>query len=253
MPAVRELLLEDRDHMAYWNPWHGCHKISPGCQHCYVYRIDGKHGRDSSIVTRNAGFGLPVRRGRDGAYKIAAGETVYTCFSSDFLVEEADAWRPDTWRMIRERDDLHFFFITKRIDRLAACVPEDWGEGYGHVTVCCTVENQAMADVRLPVYMAAPVRHRRIVCEPLLGPIDLSPYLDSRIEQVIVGGESGPEARICDYAWVLDIRRQCAERHIPFVFRQTGAHLLKDGRLYRIRRRDQFSQARKAAINIRIR
>lgn len=55
---------------AVWNPWHGCHKISEGCRHCYVYRQDAMFGAgDSSRVVRNADFDLPVRRGRSGRYK----------------------------------------------------------------------------------------------------------------------------------------------------------------------------------------
>lgn len=62
--------------------------------------------------------------------RIPSGETVYTCFSSDFLLSDADPWRPEAWAMMRRRSDLHFLFITKRIERLAALLPPDWGEGY---------------------------------------------------------------------------------------------------------------------------
>lgn len=235
--------------MPLWNPWHGCHKLSAGCVNCYVYRTDGKHGIDSSVVVKTKSFGLPVQKKRDGSYKIRAGEMVYTCFSSDFFVEDADEWRGEAWEMIRSRPDLRFLMITKRIDRLQAVVPDDWGEGYDNVTICCTMENQERADYRLPIYRAAPVKHKIIVCEPLLSAVDLSPYLGAWVEQVIVGGESGREARTCHYDWVLDIRRQCVEHGISFRFRQTGARLLKDGRLYRIRRQFQHSQARKAGID----
>lgn len=115
--------------MPLWNPWHGCHKLSAGCRHCYVYRIDEKHGRDSFVVTKTRNFGFPVRRTRTGTYKIPAGSTVFTCFSSDFFVEEADPWRPEAWEMIRERSDLHFFMITKRIDRLEANPAAGLGSG----------------------------------------------------------------------------------------------------------------------------
>ena len=172
---------------AGWNPWHGCHKFSAGCQNCYVYRIDLGHGRDPSQVSKNALFDLPVRRGRNGDYKIPPGSTVYTCFSSDFLLEDADGWRPDAWRMMKERDDLRFLFITKRIHRLADCLPADWGEGYENVHICCTMENQEAADKRLPILMDAPVRHKGIVCEPLLGPIDLNGMLGPWAEQLIAG------------------------------------------------------------------
>ncbi len=237
--------------MAGWNPWHGCRKLSEGCRNCYVYRIDARHGRDSREIAKTAAFDLPVRRNRRREYKLASGATVYTCFSSDFFLEEADEWRPAAWRMIRERGDLHFFIVTKRIDRFGVGLPEDWGEGYEHVTVCCTVENQDRADYRLPIYREAPIRHKLIVCEPLLEAVDLMPYLGPWVEQVIAGGESGGRARACDYGWVLDLRRQCMERDVAFRFRQTGARLLKDGRVYRIPRSLQHIQACKAAIDFK--
>ncbi len=232
-----------------WNPWHGCRKISEGCRHCYVYRQDARHGLASDEVRRTAAFDLPVRRSRDGRFRIPARETVYTCFTSDFLVEEADAWRAEAWEMIRLRHDLRFFFITKRIDRLAAALPPDWGDGFEHVAVGCTVENQTEADRRLPLFLEAPLRHRIIIGAPLLGPLDLTPYLTAAIEEVSVGGESGSDARPCDYDWVRTIRDQCVAAHVPFRFHQTGARLLKEGRLYRIPRDRQHEQARKADID----
>ena len=234
-----------------WNPWHGCHKLSEGCRHCYVYRIDAQHGRDSSIVQKTADFDLPVRRKRDGSYKIPPGELVYTCFSSDFFVEEADAWRHEAWRMMRERSDLEFLFITKRIDRFDACIPEDWGDGYENVHICCTVENQDRADYRLPFYRRARIRHKSIICEPLLGPIDLTPFLGEWVGEVIVGGESGSGARVCRYDWVLELRRQCVLYEVPFTFKQTGALFEKGGRLYRVPRQYQHKQAQKAGIDYR--
>lgn len=235
--------------MSIWNPWHGCHKLSPGCLHCYVFRIDQKHGRDSSVVTKTGDFNLPLKRNRSKNYKLLSGDTVYTCFSSDFFLEDADEWRTEAWNMMHFRNDLHFFIITKRIDRLHLCLPDDWGTGYENVTICCTVENQDRADFRLPIYLKAPVKHKIIICEPLLERINLSSYLDSSIEAVVVGGESGNDARVCDYEWVLDIRSQCVENQIPFHFKQTGAKFLKDGHLYLVQRKYQHSQARKAGID----
>ena len=119
--------------MAGWNLWHGCRKVSEGCRRCYVYRQDARWEQDASQVRRTAAFDLPVRRDRTGRYKIPPGQTVYTCFTSDFFIEEADAWRGEAWAMIRERSDCTFLMITKRIDRVAACLPADWGEGWPHV------------------------------------------------------------------------------------------------------------------------
>jgi len=236
---------------ANWNPWHGCRKLSAGCQNCYVYRIDARHGGDASLVRKTRDFDLPLRRNRDGRYKIPAGEAVWTCFSSDFLLDIADCWREEAWEMMRLRPDLRFIFLTKRIDRLASVVPPDWGDGYTNVHICCTMENQAVADYRLPIFRDAPIRHKSIACEPLLSAIDMSPFLGPWVNGIVAGGESGAEARLCDYQWVLDLRAQCVAAGVSFHFKQTGARLLKDGRVYQIPRRLQGSQARKAHIDYR--
>lgn len=237
-----------------WNPWHGCTKISAGCKYCYVYRQDAMYGSDvsSSEVRKTANFNLPIKRKRDKNYKIEQGELVYTCFTSDFFVDDADEWRVEAWAMIRERSDLDFFIFTKRIDRFLVSLPDDWEDGYKNVIIGCTVENQAMADYRLPIFKSLPIQHKIIIAAPLLENLDITTYLDNTIEEVAVSGESGNDARICNYQWILDIREQCIEKDVPFCFHQTGAKLLKDGKLYRIKRYYQIAQAHKAGINYRI-
>ncbi len=232
-----------------WNPWHVCVKYSEGCRHCYVYMADARYERDASQVRKTGDFGLPVKRTRSGEYKIPPGTRVAACFISDFLLDRADEWRGEAWRMMRERSDLFFLFITKRIERFSLCVPPDWGEGYHNVHICCTCENQEAADRRLPVFKAAPIRRKTIVCEPLLGPMDISAYLGPWVSGLVVGGESGPEARVCRYDWVLSLRAQAMAAGVRFQFRQTGARLEKDGRVNNIPRKFQHSQARKAGIN----
>lgn len=235
----------------YWNPWHGCHKISPGCQNCYVYSIDGRHGKNAFEVKKNADFDLPVQRNKNG-YKIPSGSMAYTCFSSDFLLDTADEWRGEAWRFIKERSDLKFLFITKRIHRFMRCIPEDWGKGYPNVTVGCTCENQEMAEYRIPYFSEAPIAHKFLVCEPLLERIDLSVLREElhSIEGVTVGGESGDAARVCDYDWVLAIRDFCATEGIGFSFHQTGARFLKNGKEYKIPKKWQREQAKRAEIDL---
>jgi protein gp37 len=245
---MQEHAIESKSMM--WNPWHGCRKLSAGCLHCYVYRGDSKRGIDSTVVTKTKNFDLPIQKKRNGLYKIPSDTLVYTCFTSDFYLEEADAWRSEAWAMIRLRSDLRFLMITKRIDRFQEVLPDDWGDGYEHVTVCCTIENQDRADYRLPIYRAAPIKHKILICEPLLERIDLSPFnVGEWIEQVVVGGESGNEARICNYDWVLELHDLCIEQRLSFLFKQTGAKFVKDKKLYQINRQFQHSQARKAGIN----
>lgn len=236
-----------------WNPWHGCTKISAGCKYCYVYRQDMRYsGVSSSQCRKTKAFDAPVRRKRDGSYKIPPRSIIFTCFTSDFLLSDADGWREDCWKMIRERKDCCFSFFTKRIDRLADCLPPDWGEGYDNVLIGCTVENQDRADYRLPIFLSLPIKHRSIIAAPLLEQLDLSPYLDERIEEVSAGGESGNNARPCRYEWITALHSQCTERNIPFHFHQTGANFIKDGRAYRIPRKHQHSQARRAGLDFRI-
>ena len=240
----------------FWNPWHGCKKLSAGCEFCYVYRQDEMYGSsiNSCNVRKNkTSFDLPIKLNRNGGYKFRSGQIIYTCFTSDFFVDEADEWRIAAWNMIKRRQDLRFFIFTKRIDRFHSSLPADWGDGYENVIIGCTVENQAMADYRLPIFEKLSIRRKTIIIAPMLEKMDISPYLNNTIEMVSVSGESGNEARICDYDWVLDIRRQCMEKDITFNFHQTGAKLLKDGNIYRIRRCYQISQARKANINHKIR
>ncbi len=233
-----------------WNLWHGCHKLSAGCQYCYVYRGDAKRNVDSSIVVQTKNFDLPVRKKRNGEYKVASETLVYTCFTSDFFVEDADEWRAEAWEMMRQRSDLHFLMITKRIDRVMNCLPENWGEGYDNVTICCTVENQSCADYRLPIYRVLPIKHKIIICEPLLERIDLSSYhIGEWIEQVVAGGELGYEARSCNFDWVMELHDICVENNVSFWFKQTGSKFIKEGKLYNVRRQFQHSQARQAGIN----
>ena len=233
-----------------WNPWHGCHKLSEGCKNCYVYRMDSRHEKDASKVKLNvSSFREPVLKNRKGEYKHPSGTTFYTCFTSDFFLEDADEWRKEAWTFMKERGDCRFFFITKRIDRFEKCIPDDWGDGYDNVMIAVTTENQRTADYRLPIYRDLPIKHKGIMCEPLPERIDLTKYLDSDIELVSVGGESGIEARICDYEWILDIRKQCVSANVPFDFHQTGARLLKDGKVYNIPKKLQGVQARKAGID----
>jgi len=233
--------------MAVWNPWRGCRKCSDGCLHCYIHKGDAKRKMDTNLIVQTKDFYKPIEKLKNGSYKMKAG-MVFLCFSSDFLIEDADEWRGECWAMMKERQDCTFLFLTKRIERFMECIPEDWGNGYQNVVVCCTVENQKNADRKLAVFQSLPIRHKCIIAQPLLEAIDLEGYLED-IELVVVGGESDYYARPLDYDWVLDIREQCIRKKVDFEFRQCGTHFIKDGRRYKLKTKDLCSQARKADIN----
>ncbi len=235
--------------MAIWNPWRGCHKKSEGCQNCYIHRANARKGINTDIIYKTDEFYKPIEKDKKGNYKIKSGQTVFLCFNSDFLVEEADEWRKEAWEMIRERSDLNFFFITKRIERFTIGLPEDFAEGFDHVTVCVTVENQQRTDERIPIFMKLPIKHKMITIQPMLEKVDLSQYLDASIECVVVGGESGSDVRPLDYGWVLDVREQCMNQKVSFEFRQVGSIFIKDGVTYKVPRQYLCAQARKANIS----
>ena len=231
-----------------WNPWRGCHRYSEGCKYCYIHKGDAKRGMDTNNIVKSKNFDAPIVKNKNGEYKMKSGKLVYVCFSSDFLIEDADVWRDECWKMMKERSDLHFLFLTKRIERFIECIPSDWGEGYDNVTIGCTIESQNRADYRLSVFSKMPIKHKNIICQPLIEKIDIEKYLDN-VELVVVGGESDRNARPLDYDWVLDIRNQCIRKNVPFEFRQCGTYFLKDGKEYTIPTKQLMSQARKANIN----
>lgn len=233
--------------MALWNPWRGCKKCSDGCLHCYIHKGDTKRNINTNDIVKTKDFYKPIEKKKNGDYKMKAG-LIYLGFSTDFLIEDADDWRGECWSMIKERQDCTFLFLTKRIERFMQCVPDDWGDGYQNVVVCCTVENQQNADKKLSVFHSLPIRHKCITAQPLLERINIEPYLDD-IELVVVGGESDRFARPLDYDWVLDLRAQCIRKHVNFEFRQCGTYFIKDGKQYKLQTKDLCSQARKANID----
>ena len=218
--------------MSIWNPWTGCHKKSEGCDNCYIHRANARKGIDTDLVHQTDDFYKLLAKNKKGDYKIKSGQMVYICFNSDFLIEEADAWRSEAWEMIRERNDLNFLFLTKRIERFSIGLPSDFSEAFTHVTVGVSIENQARSDERIPLLKALPIAHKMIILQPMLESIQLETYLDAAIELVVVGGESGKDLRPLDYDWVLSIRDQCVRQNVSFEFRQLGSTFIKDSKTY---------------------
>jgi protein gp37 len=231
-----------------WEPWTGCYQMSDGCTYCYFYGPYAKRSGQNTIQKTDK-FDWPIRTNGKGEYTIKGNKILATCFATDFFLPEADEWRKDAWSMIKQRADIDFLILTKRIDRFNVSLPSDWGDGYDNVNIGCTVENQALADYRLPLFISYPIKRRFVACSPLLDAIDLSAYLHG-IEHVTVSGESGRDARECDYDWVLDIREQCVKANATFWFKGTGSYFKQDGTVKKINPFKQGSIANELAINI---
>ncbi len=235
-----------------WNPWHGCHKCSEGCQNCYAYFLDKRYGRDTNEVVKNkSDFNLPIKMDRDGNWKLPNGSFVRVCMASDFFLEEADEWRQEAWDFIRRRPGVTFSLLTKRAERIKACLPDDWGDGWENVSFSVSCENQKRLEERLPHLLALPARHRWVSLKPFIGPVDIAPYLASgKIETVLAGGENYLGSRPLHYEWVKKVYDACAENHVQLIFGQTGNLFIRDGKEYKIRNRtDQMVEALKCGLH----
>jgi len=227
-----------------FNPWIGCTRVSPGCDHCYAATLmDTRYGRvkwgAGEARQRTKTWDQPRRWNKLAA---ASGKPwrVFCASLADVYDNEVPAeWRADLFDLIHETPALTWMLLTKRIGNLRSMhwpPPSVW--------LGITVVNQEEADRDIPKLLgAAPqVAKRWLSCEPLLGPLRLAPYFnraaadDPAVDWVIVGGESGPGARAMNPDWVRDIRVQCADYGVPFHFKQWGPRNvapLLDGREYR--------------------
>lgn len=239
-----------------WNPWHGCRRCSPGCEHCYMFYLDRTRAdRDGGEIRSNgdALFRYPVSKDRKGNYKVRPGERLRVCMTSDFFLEEADQWRDGAWAMIRARPDVRFWLLTKRPERVMDCLPDDWGDGWPNVMLNVTAENQAMADRRLPILRDIPARHKGVCVAPWIGPVSLEPWLsEGWLEEVCAGGENYDGARPCRFEWVEALRAECVRHNTTFCWYETGTVFVKDGVTWRARSKtEQAEWAWASGMNFR--
>lgn len=212
-----------------FNPWIGCTNVSPGCDYCYAEALMRRFGRGDlweGHRRRTKTWGDPVRWNRKCG-ELGIRQRVFCASLADvFDNQAAPSWRIELFGLIRNTPHLDWLLLTKRPQNIAKMLPLDWGEGWPNVWLGTTVENQEEADRRIPHLLCVPARVRFLSCEPLLGPVDLEPWvmrlddLASAIDWVITGGESGPNYRHADPDWFRSLRDQCAAADVPFLFKQ---------------------------------
>lgn len=219
-----------------WNPWHGCTKKSEGCANCYMYFLDRMRNIDSEHVFRvKNNFDYPLQRSASGEYKVKSGETIRVCMTSDFFVPEADEWRGEAWRIIAARPDVVFYLLTKRPERVADCLPQDWGDGWENVFFNVTAENQKRADERVPILLSLPFKHRGVMVAPFIGEVSLAQYLSAGvIERVVAGGENYDGSRVLKCEWVEKLYRECVAADTTFCLIETGTRFERNGKIYNL-------------------
>lgn len=236
-----------------WNPWHGCKKYSEGCKNCYMYALDSIRGAKipSDEIYKTNNFNYPISKDKNKNYKVKSGEKIRVNMTSDTFLEEADTWRDDMWNIIKERSDVIFWILTKRVERIKSNLPSDWENGYPNVFLNCTCENQKMFDERIEEFLSIPAAHKGLCLAPLLSEIDITKALKSgQIDEVSVGGENYTNPRPINYEWVEKVADCCKHYKVNFCWYETGTKLIKDGKEYNIPDKiTQSHQAFKSGLN----
>jgi protein gp37 len=243
---------------ATWQVVAGCSPASPGCKNCYSARLLATRHRhlpwaqglatfdDSGEGERRAHWTGKVVCRRDQLSWPFSKRRPLTIFVGDrgdlfhHAVPESHIANVMLTASLAERHT--FLFLTKRPARLRALLTDTWTDtkSFGNLWFGVSIEDQQRADNRVPVLLDTPAAHRFLSIEPMLGPIDLSAYFggpyaalpgdavvqshNAGIDWVIVGGESGPGARVCWREWIDSIVRQCAAAHVPCFVKQLGAN-----------------------------
>ncbi len=228
-----------------FNPWIGCQKVSAGCAHCYAETWAKRWGRSNwgpaGTRQQTANWGDLFKWNRE-ALREGVRRRVFCGSLCDVFEDHptCNELRPSLWRVIRECRALDWLLLTKRPENIVRMLPPGFTAAKApHVWFGASVENQAMADLRVPQLLAVPAAGRFLSCEPLLGPIDLgyrgaggpargwlrrqhgaAGSLPHQVDWVIVGGESGAGFRPMALEWARSLREQCAAAGAAFFFKQ---------------------------------
>jgi protein gp37 len=249
-----------------YNYWRGCAKVSPGCKYCYAEAQAKRNPKVLGIWGENG-----VRAFASESYKKKpfewdkkakeAGERhrIFCASLADVFEKRDDLVEPrkELFEIIRNTPNLDWLLLSKRPENIEDMLPDDWGNGWDNVWLGTSVENQAMADLRIPILLKIPARIRFLSCEPLIGPVNIEKWIgeseclaredvthcvhwwdgtepccacgNHSIDWVIAGGESGPNARECAEEWIESLTKQCKEGGVALFNKQMGENATRNG------------------------
>ena len=219
---------------ATWNPVTGCSQTSPGCDNCYALTLaarlkamgNPRYQVDGDPSGSGPGFGLQLHRDLlDVPRRWRRQRTIFVNSMSDLFQPGVPIeFIAEVFAVMNETSRHRFQVLTKRSHRLAEMADRlNWSD---NIWMGVSVETQRYR-FRIDHLRGVPCRIRFLSLEPLIGPL---PSLDlAGIHWVIVGGESGQNARPIDPGWVRDIRDQCADASVAFFFKQWGGRTPKAG------------------------
>lgn len=245
-----------------WNPLRGCSRVSEGCRHCYAEgvarRFSGPGLPYEGLIARGGQWNGQIKlvpELLDQPLRWRRPRRIFVNSMSDLFHENVPTEFIDQVFAVMAMADEHTFqVLTKRPERMRSYLSDEgltrrllsaayridqekwaWLSADFHIVGCqvlplpnvwlgVSVEDQAAADERIPLLLQTPAAVRWISAEPLLGPVDLEDYdtTQAGIDWVVVGGESGREARPMHPDWARALRDQCAAAGVPFLFKQWG-------------------------------
>lgn len=227
------------------NFWWGCFKVSQGCQHCYADTFAKRYGKAiwGPVKTTDRelkkGIWQELPKWNREARESGQRKRVFVMSMGDFFEDhpQVTEWRIRAMRLIEECTWLDFQVLTKRPENVSFMAGAWMELGWpSNVWIGTSVENQEQADKRIPELLKIPAAGRFLSCEPLLEKVNLNQWLLSEhgrraigamsgISWVIVGGESGHNARPMHPDWARSIRDQCQAAGVPFLFKQWGEYV----------------------------
>jgi protein gp37 len=213
-----------------FNPWVGCSKVSPACDHCYAERWANRVGRSelwtgTRARTSAANWRMPLRwNAQARAAWMAKGTRrprVFCASLADVFDNQVPIeWQLDLWRLIDATPYLFWLLLTKRIGNARTMLPYvENAQLQRSVWLGATVVTQEEMDRDLPKLLNTPVAVRFLSVEPMLEPIRI-PSECAGLKWVICGGESGRGARPLEISWVSQLRRDCERWGIRFFMKQ---------------------------------
>jgi protein gp37 len=222
--------IEWTDHT--FNPWTGCTKVSPGCDHCYAEGWSKRSGHvkwgnhPRKRTTADYWKGPRIWNARAELFFAAHGrrQRVFCASLADvFDNQAADEWRADLFALIQACPMLDWLLLTKRPQNIRRMLPGHWADGYPNVWLGTTAEDQERYGQRWPHLAAVPAVVRFVSYEPAIGGLRLQadgPYPD----WIICGGESGGGARPMRPQWVRDIMADCRRLRVAPFMKQWGVY-----------------------------
>ena len=209
-----------------FNPWIGCTRLIPACDHCYAEAHARRYGHGDLWEgerrrTSESNWRQPI------AWNRKAGERgvrprVFCASLDDVFDNHIDpSWRSDLFGLIEDTPNLDWLLLTKRPQNVGKMLWPKWDCGVpSNIWIGTTVENQAEADKRREAFRLIPATTKFVSYEPALGPVDWHGW--EFVKQIIFGGESGPQARVWHPNWARATRDYCARFGIAYLHKQNG-------------------------------